>query len=77
MRFLYKDVGSSYIIEPISLFLGLQGRLPSSGGEGQRAGGREGSHRGGGPGRGLSGCDGHHEGLRQKTKLYLAKKKID
>lgn len=40
-----------------------QGRLPSSGGEGERAGGWERRHRGGRSRRGLSGCDGHHEGL--------------
>lgn len=50
--------------ELMSLFRGLQGRLPRAGSEGQRVGSREGSHCGGRPGRGLSGCDGHHEGLR-------------
>lgn len=40
-----------------------QGRLPGSGGEGERAGGWERSHRGGRSRRGVSGCDGHHEGL--------------
>lgn len=53
-----------HITEFISLFWGLQGRLPRAGSEGQRAGSREGSHCGERPGRGLSGCDGHHEGMR-------------
>lgn len=52
-----------------------KGRLPGSGGEGERAGGRQGCHRGGRSRRGLSGCDGHHEGLwlthskEQKTSI--------
>ena len=46
------------------LLMCRQGRVPSPGGEGERAGGRERSHRGGRSRPGLSGCDGHHEGLR-------------
>lgn len=53
-----------HITQVYFISLILQGRLSSSGGEGQRSGCREGSDRGARSGRGLSGCDGHYEGVR-------------
>lgn len=53
-----------HIIQVYFISLILQGRLSSSGGEGKRSGCREGSDRGARSGRGLSGRDGHYEGVR-------------
>lgn len=47
-----------------------QGGLPSAGGEGERAGGREGRHSGSGPGGGVPGCHGHHAGGRRGATLF-------
>ena len=66
---------SLHIADFISSFVGLQGWVPGAGGEGQRAGSREGSHRGSRPGRGLSGCDGHHEGWRHLCVFIMRGKK--